>query len=203
MRAILVVEGVTGAGKSRLIAAFQEAALQAAPRQKVVVIDEARTLGAIMDDVRTPSWREAPSFPALDACLAEVRLVDKEGDTIVIIERFHLTAFALYPDWEAVRVYDAALNALGAWQVLLSYPPDQIAERSLDRADRLGEDWSAEMTAYYGSRRAAVEAIRDSQARRIEAMALSQLRHLHFDTSEQSWEVYAARVIERLGLRST
>jgi hypothetical protein len=196
MRRLVVIEGVTGAGKSRTIAALREWGMRAG--QPVQVIDEDVTLGSFLDDVRTPAWQAQPAFPGLDAGLAALEAARRaDPDALVLVERFHLSVYALFSRWRLLRRYDAALHALGAVHVLLDYHPRLTEQRSLLRPDRA--DWASGMDQHYGSRSLAIVAVKQSQARRRQALLLSELPYLHLDNSPGHWDDCAAAILAYCG----
>lgn len=193
---VLVVEGVTGAGKSSVLREIVRA-LSKRGGPVPTVIPEDDTLGRIMSQARDPAWRGAPTFEALEQTLDWIESGSlREGlGARFLVERFHLTAYALHPDWSCFAPYDARLAAMRARLVLLTYPEAMAAERSLDRPDRVGERWADEMASWYGSREAAVAAVRDSLRRREEALALTALPHLVLDTTDRDWTRLAAAAL--------
>jgi thymidylate kinase len=197
---VLIVEGVTGAGKSSLIRALQAACPGSPGAIGLRVIDEDATLGKLMSDVSTPAWRASPTFPALDAALETARRWRAETPgALILLERFHLTPYALSVPWPALDRYDRALAELGAVHVLLDYPPALVEERSIRRVDRSDEEWASPMIAQYGTLEAAVRAVRRSQERRRSALTRSRLSFLHFDTSGQRWQAYASTILAYCG----
>jgi len=195
MKRILIIDGVTGVGKSSVLREVR-ARLEAGPGPSPQVILEDETLGQIMEQVRDPSWREAPTFEALERVLDRMeRQLAEEPSRRFIVERFHLTTYALFPKWELLERFDARLARLGAAQVLLSYPEALAEQRAIERADRQEEQWAEGMDAWYGSRSAAVEAVVQSQRRRWEGLRQSVLPFLHLDTREGDWPRYAATLL--------
>lgn len=197
MSRILILEGVTGAGKSSTLKELT-ARLDASA---VRFIFEDDTLGDLMENVRDPAWQSRPTFAALDRVLEEL-----EADFVryparrFVVERFHLTAFALLPRWELFASYDARLARLGALHVLLSYPDAMAEGRSIDRPDRAAEGWAAGMAEWYGSREAAVSAVVLSQDGRWQGLKRSALPFLHFDTRQQDWPRYAETILSFWGI---
>jgi hypothetical protein len=196
MRRLLIIEGVTGTGKSRTIAMLADWARRVG--HPVHVIDEDLTMGSFLEDVRVPSWRERPAFPGLDAGFAAVERLRREDErALVVLERFHLTVYALFSHWRLVRQYDRALHALGAAQVLLDYRPALTEQRSVLCPDRSG--WADEMDEYYGGRLLAIAAVRQSQANRRRALLMSELPYLHLDNSGGNWDDCAAAILAYCG----
>jgi hypothetical protein len=186
MEPVLILEGVTGAGKTSVLAELRERLDQA-----VVFISEEETLGNLMHQIRDPEWREQPSFEALESVL---RRVEREAPgRPFLIERFHLTAYALFPEWNCYQDFDERLPQLGARLVLLTFPEQQAEERSIQRSDR--ENWAEEMDAWYGSREQAVAAVVESQRLRWQGLMKTKLPFLHIDTRETEWSRYAATIL--------
>lgn len=186
MSTVLVIEGVTGAGKTAVIELLR--ARWAASGVDLDFVPEDETLGTLMDQVRDPDWQRAPTYDALVAALARVEHGVASGRR-VLVERFHLTAHALFPAWDRLARLDARLAELGARHVLLAFPDALVAERSIDRPERDG--WAAGMAAWYGSRDQAIATASESQRRRIDALTRSALPFLHLDTRERDWPRYA------------
>lgn len=187
--ALLIVEGVTGAGKSQLIKHIREshAARDGLP---VFVVDEDITLGTFLTDVLDTAWRKQPHFGGLEAGLAAAdELRRAHPNALVILERFHLTAYALLERWDPLVPFDRLLGQRGARQILLDYHPRLTETRSILRQDR--PEWGAAMDAEYGTRKKALATVRQSQEKRRRALALSRLPFLHLDTSEGKWSDFA------------
>jgi hypothetical protein len=160
--------------------------------QSAEFIYEDDTLGDIMDQVRDPRWRKAPSFDALESVVTRVeKELAAEPPRRFVLERFHLTAYALHPDWRRLKRYDRRLATLGAKQILLTYPCGLAEARAIERLDRDDRQWAAGMDDWYGSRRSAVAAVVQSQRRRWSALQRSALPFLHVDTREKRWASYA------------
>lgn len=193
IRRIVVIEGVTGAGKSQLIRALS--ALNRDGNVRTAVIEEDTTLGTLLEDLNLAQWRASPRFPSYDAVLASISgLSADDSTTDVIVERFHLTAYALMVEWGPIDRYDRMLSALGAVHVLVDFPVELIEQRSILRPDRQEEGWAAAMDAAYGGRSATIAAVAASQAGRREGLLRSRLSYIHFDTRDQDWRRYANAV---------
>lgn len=186
MSHVLIVDGVTGAGKTAVIERVRDR--WAAAGVAVEFVPEDDTLGELMDQVRDPAWLRAPRFDALASVLVRIERAVGEGRRI-LVERFHLTAYALCERWEPLAALDARLAELGARHVLLSFPAALCEARSIDRAERAG--WADGMAAWYGTRSGAITAAIDSQQRRIDALLRSALPFLHLDTRARDWSRHA------------
>jgi predicted ATPase len=196
MKRILIIDGITGAGKSSVLRELR-ARIEASPEGAATrFIFEDDTLGQIMDQVRDPGWLASPTFEALEGVLDRMEQeLSTEPARRFVIERFHLTTYALFPEWERLARYDERLARLGAAQVLLSYPEEHAERRAIERVDRVEEKWAQGMDAWYGSRAAALEAVLQSQGRRWDGLRKSQLPFLHLDTREADWVRYASTIM--------
>ncbi len=185
---ILIIEGVTGAGKSSVLRELR-ARIDASPEgagTRYILEDE--TLGAIMEQERDPAWRAEPTFEALERVLERMeRELAETPSRRFVVERFHLTSYALLPEWSYLERFDDRLARLGTLQVVLTYPEVLVEQRSIERPDRQEERWAQGMDARYGSRSAAIEAVVQSQRRRCEGMRKSHLQFLQLDTREPDW----------------
>ena len=194
---ILIIEGVTGAGKSETLRALGRQPAFAARLGPGRVISEEDTLGEVMDEIAQLGGPPARHVGRLDRVLAALeRESEAAPDARFVLERFHLSYYALLPDWDLYVAYEHALERLGCACVLLTLDPSALAERSLERDDRRGTDWTAGMLAHYGSRDAALTAIARSQQRRLGALALTRLPTLVIDTTGQAWDDYAREILK-------
>jgi thymidylate kinase len=186
---ILIIDGVTGAGKTSVLTE-----LRSRMPSTVEFILEDDTLGDLMEQIRDPLWRAQPTFAALDSVLQRLEdgVASANGKRFVV-ERFHLTAFALFPQWEYYQTYDERLGKLGATIVLLTFPPEIAEARAIQRRDR--QDWAEGMDDWYGSRAQAVDAVLESQKRRRTSLSKTRLPCLHIDTRGQEWRKYAETII--------
>jgi predicted ATPase len=196
MTRILIIDGITGAGKSSVLREVRTR-LEASPEgSETHFIFEEETIGELMTQVKDPTWRAAPTFEALERVLDRMEQgLSVHPDRKYIVERFHLTAYALFPEWQWLERFDARLARLGAAQVLLSYPEHLAERRAIERVDRQDEQWAQGMDAWYGSRAAALEAVLQSQRNRWNGLRKSALPFLHLDTRAAEWPRYAATLL--------
>jgi hypothetical protein len=193
---ILIIEGVTGAGKSETLRALARQPAFAARLGPGRVISEEDTLGEVMDEIAQFGGPPARHVWRLDRVMAALERESKAApEARFVLERFHLSYYALLPDWTLYETYERALERLGCASVLLTVDPSALAERSLERADRRGTGWTEGMIAHYGSRDAALAAIARSQQRRLDALALTRLPTLVIDTTGQAWDAYAQEIL--------
>jgi hypothetical protein len=186
---ILIIDGVTGAGKTSVLTE-----LRSRMASTVEFIPEEDTLGDLMNQIRDPLWCAQPTFAALDSVLQRLEDgITSASNKRFVVERLHLAAFALFPQWECYQTYDQRLGKLGAAIVLLTFPPELTEARSIHRGDR--QDWAQGMDDWYGSRAQAVDAVLESQQRRWNGLLKTRLPFLHIDTREQDWRKYAETII--------
>ncbi len=94
MGKILIIEGVTGAGKTSVISALRSLLPPA-----TIYIAEEETLGNIMNDLKDKRWREQPTFNALERVLKKVQEYYTSNPTInIVLERFHFTTYMMLPN---------------------------------------------------------------------------------------------------------
>jgi thymidylate kinase len=193
---IAIIDGVTGAGKTSVLTLLAENCHKG-HWDEVVVIDEDRTLGNILDQYQNPEWCANPTFEAIEATVAfleQMSAPENADGKLILVERLHLTTYALFPKWEKLRSFDQRLGRLNAVNVLLTFPPRETEARSIERPDRADQNWAARMDQWLGSRRNAVLEIRRSQQRRWQALAFSRLSFLHIDTRGRDWMRYAKTI---------
>lgn len=194
---ILILEGVTGSGKSQILRALGRRPAFATRLGPGRVISEDDTLGEVMDEIAKLGGPPARHLSRLDRILADLeREVKAAPEARFVLERFHLSYYALLPDWALYLPYERALERLGCASILLTIDPAVLTERSLDRIDRLATDWTAGMVAHYGSREMALGAIAGSQRRRVEALSLTRLPTGVIDTTGQAWDAYAGAILK-------
>ncbi len=192
----IVLEGVTGGGKSQTLAALERhprfSALLGAGR----VYREEETLGEVMDELGQMGVPPSKHLWRLENVMAELARDAEDGARRgYVLERFHWSYYSLLPDWNLYRAIDAQLAGWNFRTVLLTIAPEDFVGRSLERADRDAVEWTEGMIAFYGSRDKVLEAMRVSQARRIEAVRLSAMRALVIDTSAKAWDRYAEQIV--------
>lgn len=200
MKRIVIIEGVAGAGKSTIVREIESWFDSAQERGRLKVFLEDETVGDIVSLVSDPGWQEHPHFETLDRVIRE--LEDEftgSPEKLFLIERFHLTSFALFPRWELVQKYDAQLANLGAVHVLLTFPDGLVEERSIERPELRAAGWSEGMDRWYGSRAAAIDAATKSQRGRWEGIRRSALPFLHLDTREKDWSRYVRTIMKFWG----
>lgn len=183
------MDGVTGAGKSSVLAE-----IRVRLPKDVEFIPESETLGDLMGQIRDSAWRAQPTFAALETITNHLeRTVVANPRRNILVERFHLTAFALFPHWNYYERFDKRLRHLGAVMALLTFPREEVEERSIKRPDR--DAWDSGMDAWYGSRSKAVEAATVSQEWRWEGLRRTRLPFVHIDTRNREWQRYATTIL--------
>ena len=192
----VIIEGVTGSGKTSILKR-----LQLLLGDRALPIDESYTLGLIMEQVKDDDWISDPQFDALDSVLARMEQHQREHrPEILLVERFHLTPYALFPYWKYYDKYDKELAAMPTALILLTFPDELVEERSIDRVDE--PEYADTMIEYYGSRSSAIEAVNLSQHRRIDALKKTRLPFLQIDTQKQDWDGYGDAILEYINKSS-
>ena len=190
MVSVLIIEGVTGTGKTSVIEALSEIV-------KFDLIDEEATF----DDFMTEFFAD-PTAAAHRARNRMAVILDgieaHSRSRRYLLERFHFSQLALGSDWKWYRNLNERCAALGSKVVVLVLPDDRLAQRSLFRAEHGGKDWQ-NLINRYGSEEKALRVLKDSQASRIKAVEKSRLRHRILDTSEKAWRRYAVEITDWAG----
>ena len=191
----IILEGVTGAGKSQTMRALQAHPAFPALLAGGPIFPEEDTLGEFMDELRDPAIAPAQRYARLIRVLdnLERAAAGAHGRLGYLLERFHPSYYALVPEWQLYDAIDGRLRGLNATVVLLIAAPEQLERRALDRVDRQG--WSEGMIAYFGSRQAANQAIAESQQRRRACARLSRLPTIEIDTTAMEWPRYAEQIV--------
>lgn len=187
---VTIVEGVTGSGKTSTIKAL---------RSLVTFqhFDEEATFNDFMHDFAADS--ELAAQRASDRMATILDTVEAENDSQhYIFERFHFSQLALGSDWKWYKHLDERCAALDCKVVALTVPDDQLASRSLYRAEYGGTDWQG-LIERVGSEESALRAIRRAQESRLDAIRMSLLEHLIIDTVEGTWSRYACEIADWAG----
>lgn len=187
--AILIVEGVTGSGKSSTVRALQS-------RASFRLYDENQTFDDFLthfwDNPATAARREAHR---LQAILTEIERGQEEH---YLLERFHFSPIAVGSDPAWYRSINERCAALQCKAAVLTIPDDQLRCRALNRKEHGARDWQS-LIARYGSEQAALNLIRSSQEHRIEAVQGSGLPFILIDTKAMAWDEYAKELARWAG----
>lgn len=193
----ILLEGVTGAGKTQTLRSLMEHQSFSGLLSSGRVYFEDETFGEFMSEILQPTLPAKHHFRRLESVLGSLeRDVQNVAEHGFVLERFHLSYFALMPDWNSYASFDERLTRLNCLTVLLNLPEDDLERRCIDREDRANTSWSNDIVQHFGSRPAVVGAIIQSIRRRQEAVQKSKLPVLEIDTSSQSWNKYAEQIIE-------
>jgi hypothetical protein len=159
------------------------------------VIHEERTTGELVTELADAKLTDDDRCARLHGLVPEIRERIEAGD-FVILERFHLTFYALMPRWELVSAIDDELAALGFASVLLDVPDARLRERSFVRPELEASAWSEGLVAWYGSEALALDAFARSQGHRRSAISSSKLSTVVVDTSAKDWDRIADAVVD-------
>jgi thymidylate kinase len=194
----ILIEGVTGSGKTQtmraLIHHLEFPVLLGSGR----VFDEDETFGEFMSEIQEPGISAQYHLRRLEHVLT---LLEQNAGKVgthagFVLERFHLSYYALLPDWDLYEAFDKRLARLNCLTVLLHIPEQDITSRCLNREDRAATTWSDDMISHFGSRPAVVDAIIQSTRWRSAAARRSRLPILEIDSEARSWETYAGQIVK-------
>lgn len=187
----MILEGLTGTGKSSVLRALARGAAHTYD-----MFDEEVTFGEFFAEL--VAHPERPDFSRLHATLAEVERRAAAGAAYrFVLERFHPSYYALYPDRAAYAAIDRRAAALGTAIVLLDLPDALLRERSLYRADR--PEHAEALLRLYGDETRALEALRRSRDARRAYVRASACPHVILDTGDRAWARCADAVGALLG----
>jgi thymidylate kinase len=185
----VIIEGVTGAGKTSTIKAL-------ASLTRFNLINEDATfdgfMAAFLVDTEEASRR---ARHRLESILDRIEASDQQPH---LLERFHYSQLALGSSWKWYRDLDDRCAALGYKIVVLVLPEEHLALRSLYRAEYEGKDWQG-FIQRFGSEERALDAIRRSQQTRLEAVEESRVQSRLIDASGKDWKAYAKSIAEGAG----
>jgi hypothetical protein len=182
--AVLIVEGVTGSGKSSTVRALQTCA-------SFRLYDEQATF----DDFLTQFWDDprAAARRALRRFDAILTKIERHPGQHYLLERFHFSPIAVGSDPAQYRAINERCAALHCHTAVLIVPEEQLRCRSLYRKEHGARDWQS-LIAHYGSEQAALNLLRTAQDHRIAAIKRSGLPFRLIDTSTMAWDDYALQL---------
>jgi hypothetical protein len=181
----IILEGLTGTGKSQTIAALRGMGLL-----PELTVSEDETFGDLMAEL-ADARRSSATF--IRRLVAITDLLQREQPASFLLERFHLSYYAQVPIWSHYEEVDRQLVSIGASMVLLTVPDAMLEKRCLLREECGGSDWQ-DLSGRLGSEERALEVLRSSQQRRLEGLSYTRMRYITIDTTEKTWDAYA-RVI--------
>ena len=187
---IAIIEGVTGSGKTSTIEALRAVTT-------FELIDEQATFDDFVPEYFADADAAASRANARMATILDTIEAQRRSKRY-LLERFYFSQLALGSPWSFYQDLDDRCAALNAKVIVLVLPEEDIARRSLYRAEHGDRDWQ-NLIEHYGSEQAALRALSDSQAARIQAVTESRLEHRMVNTSEKQWHSYAVKIAEWLG----
>jgi len=194
----ILIEGVTGAGKTQTLQALVQHVAFSSLLGSGRVFAEEETFGEIMSEIQEPGISNEQYLRRLTHILGlvEEKAASSRDRVGFVLERFHLSYYAQLPDWDLYAGLDERLARLNCITVLLSIPEQDLVRRCLDRKERAGTSWTQDMVTHFGSREAVLGAVIQSTRRRREAARMSRLPLLEIETGAESWSEYATRIVE-------
>ena len=176
----LILEGVSGSGKSSVLRRLR----RTAAFRGALVLTERETFGELMGELRRNPLERQHFLRRLDACMKKLERLPR--GRACLVERFHPSYDALVPDWTLYRALDRRLAKLGFKLAVLRIPESELSRRSFARVDR-SAGWRVGMNEYFGGRAAALRALQRSQRCRLTVMRRTELPCRVFDTRDQDW----------------
>src|SRR6266498_2507683 len=126
MTAGIILEGVTGAGKTQTLAALQAHPAFPSLLLQGHIFTEEETLGEFMDELKDqrmqPSQRNIRMYRVFNELQQAVSASPHHYG--YLLERFHPSYYALVPQWHFYESVDRQLQALRCTIILLSFHPD-------------------------------------------------------------------------------
>lgn len=157
-----------------------------------LIISEEETLGELFSELRDKTITISDHLRRLKKVLAKLRCTKKPP---IVLERFHLSYFALGIPWKHLQSFDIELSEMGFKTILLDIDNSQFEMRSLRRQELSSQNWESNFIKLYGSADMAVKAFRNSQKKRKEALSLSHLENQIIDTTKMNWNEYIKDII--------
>jgi hypothetical protein len=186
---ILIIEGLTGAGKSSTISSLQKIA-------QFHLVDEDATFDDFLSEFFADP--DAAAYKARDRMMRILDDIIRDHLSRVVLERFHFSMLALGSEWNWYREIDERCAALNCKVINMVLPTELIAQRSLRRDEYGGEDWQ-KLIPHYGSEEKALSILRQAQRLRIEALGGSCLESKFIETSQKAWDAYAREIVDWIG----
>ncbi len=192
----IVLEGVTGAGKTQTLHALNQNPDFVRLLGPGRIFEEEQTFGEAMTEIGTSSQPGGEHLHRMENVLAEIeRISHQRADAGFVLERFHPSYYALLPEWDLYADIDQRLARLGFTTVLLKFPASAYAARSLDREELAETPWSEDLHRLFGSRSNALEAIARSVQLRGDAIERSALPHVELSTADRDWTASARAIL--------
>lgn len=190
----LLLDGVTGTGKSTILAILSEI-LGASPGwRRTGIFPEEQTYGDFWDELQAnPESPDEYKTRLLAKVVTEVeqaRAVD--SDYHFILERAQYSLYAALPDWRLYASFDERLSRFNPIAILLDISDEALKERSVNRNDR---PWARDqLIQLHGNESSAIKSLRGTQDRRKEALEFSKIPYRIIDTTSGKWDVHAAEI---------
>ena len=181
---VLIVEGLTGTGKTSTIAALR-------------TIADFRCFGeeSTFDDF-VEQYNADRETAARRACARMSRILDaieSDAGSSVLLERFHFSQLAVGSERHWYEPINARCVEMKVRVAILTIADSALTGRALYRAEYENTDWQG-LIESHGSQTSALEVLRRAQERRIEAVAESGLEYHLIDTTEMLWKRYATQI---------
>lgn len=188
----VIIEGLSGTGKSTLVKLLQANPLIVQSKNsRIRVFDEDLTLGELVTEMRTVNIPDSERCNRLLNLLPPIEQAIKNRE-FVLLERFHLSYFALMPTWSLVQQVDDYIARLNIGLVLLHFPDNLIESRCFSHPEN--PYLERELINWYSTKQKAIEAFTVSQQNRCKAITLTGLQTLTIDTGKRNWQSYTNKI---------
>ncbi len=194
MKSSIIIEGISGAGKSKVISEIKKIMAGCSP-ENLEVIYENTTYGELMDELNDASQTDSDRCKRLESVYD---LIARETGKFFVIERFHPSYYAVMPEKDLYEKIDGKMAVLGFKLVLLSYSDEKLNERAFNHKDG-GLGLAGRIETYFGGAEAAINKFIDSKRKREEYLKFTRMDHTIIMTDEMNWAQYAIKILEFAG----
>lgn len=198
----LILEGISGSGKSKLVSRLRDRGPLSPLSSKVTIIEGSHTVGSLLEDARNLQFSDVDRCERLHDLMPKIES-EVASNAFVILERLHPSYYSHMPRWDLYGSIDSKLAELGFGIAFLSLPDSAIASRALLRPELETSNWKKTLIDWYGSRDNALAAFRRLQLQTRHCLRLSRLPTLEIDTTELDWLRYEREIFETFKSTST
>lgn len=183
----IIIEGVSGSGKTTILKEITKILNSNKINHKI--FSEDITFGDFMTEIKENKTKNKLFR------LHEINNKIKEtNDKVIILERFHLSYYAITGNWEQYKIIDEYLAENNFVLILLSYNNNFIFDRAINHFDIKDKVLLDDFINYFGSFDNMLKSYEESQNRRLNALNKTKLKYLNIDTSERKWDKYLSKI---------
>ncbi|MFN8576482.1 MAG: hypothetical protein U0354_06470 [Candidatus Sericytochromatia bacterium] len=186
----LIIDGITGAGKSIIIKKLKELLKETS----LEIIYEEETFGDLLEDI------EKKDINLLYRLDKVIQRIINDRNKFYILERFHLSYFPFINDWSLLENYDLKLKELNFEIIMLDYDDNLLFDRALNHNDVIKNELEGELIKYFGSHENAIKAYKESKDKRLSSLSLTKIPFFKIDTSKKDWDKYTKQILQKINL---